>query len=69
MAMVGGGIFWLVRALLAAIPALVLHYPIKKWAAVGALAASVFYLTISGSIKIYLVNTCNGLNRKIGVIW
>ena len=49
MAMVGGGIFWLFRALLAAIPALVLHYPIKKWAAVGALAASIFYLTISGA--------------------
>ena len=49
MAMMGGGIFWLLRALLAAIPALVLHYPIKKWAAVGALAASVFYLTISGA--------------------
>jgi competence protein ComEC len=49
MAMVGGGIFWLLRALLAAIPALALHYPIKKWAAVGALAASIFYLTISGA--------------------
>ncbi|HKQ10639.1 MAG TPA: ComEC/Rec2 family competence protein, partial [Rhizomicrobium sp.] len=49
MAMVGGGIFWLLRALLAAIPALVLHYPIKKWAAVGALAGSIFYLTISGA--------------------
>ena len=49
MAMVGGGIFWLLRALLAAIPALVLNYPIKKWAAAGALAASVFYLTISGA--------------------
>lgn len=49
MAMVGGGIFWLLRALLAAIPALALHYPIKKWSALGALAASIFYLTISGA--------------------
>jgi competence protein ComEC len=48
MAMVGGGIFWLVRALLAAIPAIVLRYPIKKWAAALALAASAFYLVISG---------------------
>lgn len=48
MAMVGGGIFWLVRALLAAFPAIVLRYPIKKWAAVLALAASSFYLAISG---------------------
>jgi competence protein ComEC len=48
MAMVGGGIFWLVRALLAAIPAIVLRWPIKKWAAAMALAASAFYLVISG---------------------
>jgi competence protein ComEC len=48
MAMVGGGIFWLVRALLAAVPAIVLRYPIKKWAAALALAASAFYLVISG---------------------
>jgi competence protein ComEC len=49
MALMGGGIFWLLRALLAAIPALALHYPIKKWSAAGALAASIFYLTISGA--------------------
>jgi competence protein ComEC len=48
MAMVGGGIFWLVRALLAAFPSIVLRYPIKKWAAALALAASAFYLVISG---------------------
>jgi competence protein ComEC len=49
MALVGGGIFWLVRAVLAAIPAIVLRYPIKKWAAGAALAASAFYLAISGA--------------------
>jgi competence protein ComEC len=49
MALVGGGIFWLVRAALAAIPFLVLNYPIKKWAAGAALAASAFYLAISGA--------------------
>ena len=49
MALVGGGIFWLVRALLAAVPALALRYPIKKWAAVAALLASAFYLAISGA--------------------
>lgn len=49
MALVGGGIFWLVRALLAAIPALVLRYPVKKWAAAFALAMSAFYLVISGA--------------------
>lgn len=49
MALVGGGLFWLLRAILAAIPALVLRFPIKKWAAAGALAASCFYLVISGA--------------------
>jgi competence protein ComEC len=49
MALVGGGVFWLLRAVLAAIPALALRYPIKKWAAAGALAASCFYLVISGA--------------------
>lgn len=48
MAMVGGGIFWLARALLAAVPAIVLRYAIKKWAAGLALIASAFYLAISG---------------------
>jgi competence protein ComEC len=30
MALMGGGVFWLLRALLAAIPALALRYPIKS---------------------------------------
>jgi len=49
MALVGGGLFWLVRALLAAFPGLALNYPIKKWAAGAALVASLFYLVISGA--------------------
>ena len=49
MALVGGGIFWLVRALLAAIPALTLRYPVKKWAAIAALLSAAFYLAISGA--------------------
>jgi competence protein ComEC len=49
MALMGGGIFWLLRAGLAAVPAIALRYPIKKWAAAGALAASGFYLVISGA--------------------
>jgi competence protein ComEC len=49
MALVGGGLFWLVRAVLAAVPAIALNYPIKKWAAGTALAASLFYLVISGA--------------------
>ncbi len=49
MALVGGGIFWLVRAVLAAIPQIALRYPIKKWAAGAALLAGGFYLVISGA--------------------
>lgn len=49
MALVGLGIFWLARALLAAIPRLALRYPIKKWAAGFALAGAGFYLVISGA--------------------
>lgn len=49
MALVGLGLFWVVRALLAAIPYLALRYPIKKWAAAAALASTAFYLMISGA--------------------
>lgn len=48
MSLVAGGVFWLVRALLALWPLLVLNYPVKKIAAVTALAAAGFYLLISG---------------------
>lgn len=58
MALVGGGIFWLLRA----VPALALHYPIKKWAAVGALAAGTFYLLASGaapsSVRAFVMLAC-----------
>ena len=49
MALVGMGLFWLVRAVLAAFPTVALNYPIKKWAALAALAGAVFYLVISGA--------------------
>lgn len=48
LALAGGFFFWTVRALLALFPSIVLRYPIKKWAAVAALAGSTFYLLISG---------------------
>ncbi|MBN9553730.1 MAG: ComEC/Rec2 family competence protein [Alphaproteobacteria bacterium] len=48
MALVGAGLFWLARALLAAVPVLALSYPIKKWAALLALAGAGFYIVISG---------------------
>ncbi|MDB5740615.1 MAG: internalization-related competence protein ComEC/Rec2, partial [Alphaproteobacteria bacterium] len=49
MALVGGGLFWILRAGLAAVPSVALRYPIKKWSAGAALAASLFYLVISGA--------------------
>ena len=49
MALVAGTVFGLLRALLALSPSLALHYPIKKWAAVGALVVATFYLGISGA--------------------
>jgi competence protein ComEC len=49
MALVGLGLFWAVRALLALFPVIALNYPIKKWAAVAALASAGFYLVISGA--------------------
>ena len=44
MALVGAGLFWLVRAALAAVPVLALNYSIKKWAALVALAGAAFYI-------------------------
>ncbi len=49
MALVGLGLFWTVRALLALWPRVTLTQPIKKWAALAALAGAAFYLAISGS--------------------
>jgi competence protein ComEC len=49
MALVGLGLFWVVRAILAAIPAVALTQPIKKWAALAALGGATFYLIISGA--------------------
>lgn len=48
MALMAGSLFWLLRTSAAAIPALALRYPIKKWAAVLALLGGGFYLAISG---------------------
>jgi competence protein ComEC len=49
MALVGLGLFWVVRAALAAVPAIALRWPIKKVAAVFALCSATFYLMISGA--------------------
>ncbi len=49
MAIMAGSVFFLVRFLLACVPALALVYPIKKWAAAAAMAGALCYLLISGS--------------------
>ena len=48
MAIMGGSIFFALRFLFALSPWLALQFPIKKWAAVGAIVGSLGYLTISG---------------------
>jgi competence protein ComEC len=49
MAVVAGMIFFTVRALFALLPAFSNRHPIKKWAALAALAAAAFYLLLSGA--------------------
>ena len=49
MAVVAGVVFLAFRATLALVPALANRHAIKKWAAVGALAAATFYLLLSGA--------------------
>jgi competence protein ComEC len=48
LALAGLGVFWALRALLALWQRIALTQPIKKWAALGALLGSTFYLAISG---------------------
>jgi len=49
MAVVAGIMFFAVRALFALMPAFGNRHPIKKWAALAALAAAAFYLVLSGA--------------------
>jgi competence protein ComEC len=48
MGLLTGFVFAALRLGLALVPALALRYPIRKWAAAGALAAGAFYLALSG---------------------
>lgn len=47
--LVAGIVFFAVRAILAIISPLALRYPIKKWAAVGAISGALFYALIAGA--------------------
>ena len=49
MVIMAGAVFFSIRLILAAIPAIALRYPIKKWAAAGAMAGAFGYLMISGA--------------------
>jgi competence protein ComEC len=49
MAVVAGVVFFAIRAGLALIPSFASRYPIKKFAALAALAVSAFYLVLSGA--------------------
>lgn len=49
MTIMAGAVFFAVRLLLAAVPAIALRFEIKKWAAVIATLAALGYLLISGA--------------------
>jgi competence protein ComEC len=49
MVIMAGAVFFSIRLALAAIPAIALRYPIKKWAAAGAMLGAFGYLLISGA--------------------
>lgn len=49
MALAGFGFFAALRLIFALVPSISLNYSVKKWAAAGALAASAFYLLLSGA--------------------
>ncbi|BBK42882.1 competence protein ComEC [Allostella vacuolata] len=49
ISLVAGIVFLGLRTLLALIPGLALHRPIKKWSAAGAILAAFFYLLLSGA--------------------
>jgi competence protein ComEC len=49
MSLVAGGAFWAIRAALALLPKLALQYPIKKWAAAGAMFVGLLYMLLADS--------------------
>lgn len=49
MVMAAGVMFWSLRAFLALFPTIALRYPIKKWAAAGAMLGATAYCIFSGS--------------------
>ena len=50
LSIVAGGVFWLLRWLLAAIPPVANRWPVKKIAAVAGLLAAAFYMLLAGGM-------------------
>jgi competence protein ComEC len=48
MVIMAGAVFWVLRLLLVAIPGVAVRYPVKSWAAAGAILGAFGYLLISG---------------------
>ncbi|MCC9622993.1 ComEC family competence protein [Thalassospira sp. MA62] len=49
MGLLSGTVYFLIRLGLACVPSIALRYPIKKWAAIGAMLAGAIYLGLSGA--------------------
>ena len=49
MSLAAGGVFWVIRALLALFPPIAQRWPIKKWAAGAALVFGFIYMLLAGS--------------------
>ena len=49
LGLVAGFVFFAVRGVLSAWPAVVLRYPVKKWAAAAAISMSAVYLVLAGT--------------------
>ena len=50
LSIVAGGVFWLVRLLLASLPGSAVRWPVKKLAAVAGIAAAFSYLLLAGGL-------------------
>lgn len=57
MALFAGGLFWLIRAVGAAVPKIALDFPLKKIAAFIGLLAAVFYMLLSGG-RVPAIRAC-----------